>query len=147
MRVYGVDPFRSDYRPKEADRCSASENWFRYVVALAQTSLTVIRLRASLKGELVLESPVAAKSYALLKRGVLKGLSIGYDDVKSKVVNGVRRLSELKLWEISLVTFPMNPDGQVTAVKSEEDFAREMRAFCDLLQKCRIGFGSWRTPD
>src|SRR5947209_6087057 len=31
------------------------------------------------KGDLVLESPVAAKAYALLKKGVLKGLSIGYD--------------------------------------------------------------------
>jgi HK97 family phage prohead protease len=93
------------------------------------------------KGELVLESPVAAKAYALLKRGVLKGLSIGYDSVKSRMVDNVRRLSELKLFEISLVTFPMNESALVSGVKSEEDFAREMRAFCDLLEKCRLGFG------
>ena len=30
-----ADPFRSDYRQKEADRCSVSGNWLQYVVWLA----------------------------------------------------------------------------------------------------------------
>jgi Escherichia/Staphylococcus phage prohead protease len=92
------------------------------------------------KGELALESPVAQKAYGLLKRGVLKGLSIGYDDVKSKVVNGVRRIGEMKLWEVSLVTFGMNPLAQVTGVKSLEDVGGEIRAFRELLCECRKGF-------
>jgi HK97 family phage prohead protease len=94
------------------------------------------------KGELALESPVAQKAYGLLKRGVLRGLSIGYDDIKSKMVDGVRRLSELKLWEISLVTFPMNPAAQVTAVKGVEDVARDIQTFRELLTECRKGLRS-----
>ena len=35
-----ANPFRSDYRPEETDRCCASGNWYRYVVGLVQTSLT-----------------------------------------------------------------------------------------------------------
>jgi HK97 family phage prohead protease len=92
------------------------------------------------KSRLVLESPTAQKAYGLLKAGVLKGLSIGYDPVKSRVVDGVRRLSELKLYEISLVTFPMNESATVSSVKSE-DFDRELRAFQELLASCRKSFG------
>ena len=77
----------------------------RYRIGLGKLSDS--REGLVVKGELVLESPVAAKAYALLKRGVLKGLSIGYDSVKSRMVDNVRRLSELKLFEISLVTFPI----------------------------------------
>ena len=93
------------------------------------------------QGQLVLESPVAAKAYALMKARVLRGLSIGYDDVKSKIVDGVRRLSEIKLWEISLVTFPMNPGAQITGVKTAEDFSAELRQFRTLLADCRKSFG------
>jgi HK97 family phage prohead protease len=91
------------------------------------------------KGELALESPVAQKAYGLLKRGVLKGLSIGYDDVKSKVVGGVRRIAEMKLWEVSLVTFGMNPLAQVTGVKSLEGISEEIRLFRELLRKGFVG--------
>jgi phage head maturation protease len=71
---------------------------------------------------------------------VLKGLSIGYDSVKDKVENGVRRLSELKLWEISLVTFPMNPVAQVTGVKNFEDIGEEIRTFRGVVAECRKSF-------
>ena len=79
-------------------------------------------------GELALESPVAQKAYGLLKRGVLKGLSIGYDTIKAQAGEGARRLSELKLWEISLVTFPMNEMAMVTGVKSI-DYGRRSASF------------------
>ena len=84
------------------------------------------------KGELVLEADGAKSAYALLKKGVIRGLSIGYDTMKSTMDGGVRKLSELKLWEISLTAFPMNPDAMVTAVKSEHDAeAEQIRAFRD----------------
>jgi HK97 family phage prohead protease len=94
------------------------------------------------KGELALESPVAQKAYGLLKKGVLRGLSIGYDSVKSRVVDGVRRLSEMKLWEVSLVTFPMNERALVGGVKSLEDVSEQLREFRETLAACRKGFGS-----
>lgn len=70
-----------------------------------------------IEGELVLESPVAQKAYSLLKKRVLKGLSIGYETVEEKMVGTVRHLTELKLWEVSLVTFPMNELALVSGVK------------------------------
>lgn len=71
-------------------------------------------------GQLVLESPVAVKARALMRQGAVKGLSIGYDPVVSEYdrENDVRRLKELKLWETSIVTFPMNPMAQITGVKA-----------------------------
>jgi HK97 family phage prohead protease len=89
------------------------------------------------KGELVLEADGATSAYALLKKGVIKGLSIGYDTVKSVMDNGVRKLSELKLWEISLTAFPMNPEAMVTSVKSGAD---EITQFRRLLEDCRKSF-------
>ena len=89
------------------------------------------------KGELVVEVPEPKSAYALLRRGVIRGLSIGYDTVKSVMDGGVRKLTELKLWEISVVTFPMNPEAMVTSVKSEAD---QIAAFRRVLAECRKGF-------
>ena len=72
-------------------------------------------------GELVLESEKAREAYALMKKKIIKGLSIGYDSVKSYAKDGARYLQEIRLWEISLVTFPANPEAQVVAVKSAEE--------------------------
>lgn len=81
------------------------------------------------RGELALDLPTARKAHTLLKKGIVKGMSIGYETVKGPMENGVRRLKEIKLWEGSLVTFPMNPKAQVTSVKSDEDFAVALREF------------------
>lgn len=89
------------------------------------------------KGELVLEVPEAKSAYALLRKGVIRGLSIGYDTIKSVMDGGVRKLTELKLWEISVVTFPMNPEAVVTSVKSEAD---QIAAFRRVLAECRKSF-------
>jgi uncharacterized protein len=85
------------------------------------------------RGELVLEADGSRSAYALLKKGVIKGLSIGYDSLKSHMDNGVRKLTELKLWEISLTPFPMNPEAMITSVKSED----EIRQFRVLLADCK----------
>lgn len=74
-------------------------------------------------GNLVMQSPTAQKAYALMKAGVLKGLSIGYDTIVSEYdrENDIRRLKELRLWEVSTVTFPMNPRAQITDIKCIAD--------------------------
>ena len=45
---------------------------------------------------------------------------LGHKTVKGRrdAKTGVRRLSEIDLWEISVVTFPMLPDARVTSVKA-----------------------------
>ena len=83
------------------------------------------------QGRLLLEDETAMKAYRLLKGRIIKGLSIGYDAVKEGVENGVRLLKELRLWEGSVVTFPMNPlaliDG-IKAMEQKDDFATELSA-------------------
>ena len=71
-------------------------------------------------GQLNLEVQRGAECYALLKQGAIKGLSFGYDVVRSSPgTNGAyRNLEELKLYEISPVTFPMHLDAGVDRVKA-----------------------------
>ena len=64
---------------------------------------------------------------ALLKDGAIYEMSIGYDAVKggtdySKDASGatVRNLREIKLFEVSLVTFPANEMATVTALKEQQ---------------------------
>ncbi|MEI4486599.1 HK97 family phage prohead protease [Frigidibacter sp. MR17.14] len=52
---------------------------------------------------------------ALVKAGALDGLSIGYRTVASTAEGRGRRLVEIDLWEISLVTFPMLGEARVAA--------------------------------
>jgi HK97 family phage prohead protease len=74
-------------------------------------------------GELVMQISKAQEAYALMKRGVLKGLSIGFDVVRDTVSNGIRHLHELKLYEVSVVTFPMNEMASISSVKSDDSLA------------------------
>lgn len=71
------------------------------------------------------DTPRGVEAYTLLKmdpRPAINGLSIGYRVVNStpgmKPEDPDRTLTEIKLIEISLVTFPANPKARVTDVKS-----------------------------
>lgn len=91
-----------------------------------------------IEGQLVLSVGKAKEAYDLLRARVLRGLSIGYDTVKSDVANGARRLLELKLFEVSLVTVPMNELAQVSAVKANEpDLEPQIRQFQEILLAAR----------
>lgn len=59
---------------------------------------------------------------ALLRDGVIHELSIGYDVVKHANEGSVRKLRQIKLWEVSLVTWAMNPLALVTSVKGATPF-------------------------
>lgn len=58
----------------------------------------------------------------LMRAGALDGLSIGYRTVRGRTdaKSGLRKLLEVDLWEISVVTFPMLPEARVEAVKSRD---------------------------
>jgi HK97 family phage prohead protease len=62
----------------------------------------------------------AREKYALLKQGAIKSLSFGYKAVKVMWEKDVRRLKEIKLFEIALVPFGMNPLATISAVKSHD---------------------------
>lgn len=68
------------------------------------------------KGRILTEVDKGREAAALLAAGAIDGLSIGYRTVRAeRDGKGQRMLSELELWEVSLVTFPMLPEARVTA--------------------------------
>ncbi len=71
------------------------------------------------RGRLNLAVGRARETLALLRDGAVDGLSIGYRTRKAikDARSGVRRLVELDLVEISIVTFPMLPQARISAVK------------------------------
>ena len=58
-------------------------------------------------------------AYILLKDGALDSMSIGYvPDDQEFSDDGIRKLKSVHLYEISLVTIPMNEEALITAVKA-----------------------------
>jgi len=72
------------------------------------------------KGQINTEVARGREILALMRTGALDGLSIGFraQEGRRNSKTGVRRLIEVDLWEISIVTFPMLPGARVTHVKS-----------------------------
>jgi HK97 family phage prohead protease len=112
----------------------------------------------SVAGELVLDDPIARKAYAHLKAKSVRAMSIGFDVLEGGakyLADGVRQLSNLKLWEVSVVTFGMNPLARVAGVKSALD-CRSIREFEDLArdalvlprrQAKRLAAAAWPSLD
>ena len=72
----------------------------------------------------------------LLKDGVLNELSIGYDPVIYDYDNdGIRHLRELKLWEVSVVTWAMNPEATINSYKSMQETAERAEELRKELQR------------
>ncbi len=56
----------------------------------------------------------------LMNEGAIDGLSIGFKTIRSRKNkhSGIRTILEAQLWEISIVTFPMQNNARVEAIKS-----------------------------
>jgi HK97 family phage prohead protease len=76
-----------------------------------------------LSGHINLNTVRGREAHALLKQGALNGLSIGFvtEEGGAEVDRrtGLRKLTALDLWEVSIVTFPSNRSARVTGVKSQ----------------------------
>ena len=71
------------------------------------------------RGQYDMDIPEGRRAYSASKKGYLRGLSIGYDTIKSVYdTKRDRHLLEVRLWEGSPVTFPANVEAQITNVKS-----------------------------
>ena len=78
------------------------------------------------KGRLLPEIEQAREAAALIAAGAIDGLSIGYRTISAeRDGKGRRLLSEVELWEVSLVTFPMLAEAKVGR---KSDGALEMAA-------------------
>lgn len=92
------------------------------------------------EGRVNMKDPFAVGRLNLAKmaieNGAKMGISIGYGTVKSepdKQMPQVRRLKELKLYEWSLVVFPMNTAAMVTAAKAWDLVQRSSNALEDIV--------------
>lgn len=70
------------------------------------------------KGRILRQISKGAEAHELLKAGAIDGLSIGYRTVKGMDRQGRRVIMQADLWEVSLVTFPMNEMARIDSVKS-----------------------------
>lgn len=92
------------------------------------------------RGRILADVARGREAAALVAAGAIDGLSIGYRTVMSdKDGKGRRRLHEVDLWEVSLVTFPMLPQARV-GTKSHDalqagltQMVAELRAACRAL--------------
>ena len=89
------------------------------------------------KGRLLPDVAKSKEAATLLGAGAIDGLSIGYRTVKAaKNSEGQRLLTELDLWEVSLVTFPMLPEARVGA-KGDAPVDTLMREIADAFSDAR----------
>jgi len=78
------------------------------------------------EGRLALRTQKGAEAYELLKLGALTGLSIGYRVVTSQIdaKRKARVLTDVDLFEVSLVTFPANEAARVRDVKKRASVSK-----------------------
>ncbi len=71
------------------------------------------------RGRLIPDVMRARELLSLVRNGAIDGLSIGFRTVQGRVDprTRVRRLYQVDLWEISIVTFPLLAGARVHAVK------------------------------
>ncbi|PQO22368.1 HK97 family phage prohead protease [Rhodobacteraceae bacterium WD3A24] len=74
------------------------------------------------RGRLLTEVARGRETAALIGAGAIDGLSIGYRTRRAeRAPEGGRKLVELELWEVSLVTFPMLPDATLGGARKETE--------------------------
>jgi HK97 family phage prohead protease len=75
-----------------------------------------------IQGKLSLGVQRAREILALMKDEVITELSIGYDTISEAWDKGIRHLKEIRLWDVSPVTFAANPEAVIVGVKGATTF-------------------------
>lgn len=71
------------------------------------------------EGRITMKTMAGRETYALIEDGIISQMSIGYDVIKDYFDDdGTRHLAEIRLWEVSPVTFPANELAIIDAIKS-----------------------------
>jgi len=76
----------------------------------------------------ILDTTLGEDAYKLAKAGAIDSMSIGFSTQKYVVdrENNTRVIQAVKLWEVSLVTFPANEMARIMGVKSKPATEREL---------------------
>ena len=156
--VYDVEDLGGDIIEKGAFTKTLAENPIVPILwqhdqseVIGQGELVESGKKINISGRLDMEDPLAKKAYRKMKAKLIKGLSIGFQAIKSTwqdieengVMRSIRRISEVKLWEVSVVTFPMLPQAQVQRIKSaDEDVMARVRELDKKLQALEAARGT-----
>lgn len=98
------------------------------------SSIEVRRDGLTVKGKLNLAIAKAQEVRSLLQAGDVSGLSVGFSTIKDeRRSNGVRRITEARLHEISIVAFPSVPGSGVTSVRTGQ-----APALASFVNSCRM---------
>jgi HK97 family phage prohead protease len=84
-------------------------------------------------------TPLGDEVHTLLKMDAVSGLSIGYRTLDQDFdKDGNRLIKEAELWEVSVVSLPMNPLAQITHVKTRlsemGEYVPSIREFENILR-------------
>ena len=100
-------------------------HWYHDVrVPVGEVTLKEDSIGLKTTGKLLIDDIVKARElYATMKKTetVARQLSIGYDAVKKEFDRDIRVLKEIKLYEVSVVTFGMDQEASITDVKKEDE--------------------------
>lgn len=77
-------------------------------------------------GRIAVNTTLGKDVAELAAMGAIDGLSIGFKTGRDEVKGGVRHIQKADLWEVSVVTFPMNPEARIDAVKAAGMTEREL---------------------
>lgn len=80
-----------------------------------------------LKGRLALSTQKGREAHELIKMGAINGLSIGYRVKRDSYQGGtkIRTIEKADLYEVSIVTMPMNEQARIDAVKAADMSTRD----------------------
>jgi len=92
-----------------------------------------------IKAKLSLGVQRARETLALMKDGVITKMSIGYQTIKEKTIDGIRHLQEIKLYDVSPVVFAANTEAVITGVKEIE----RTFAFADQAEAALAAVTGW----
>jgi HK97 family phage prohead protease len=94
-----------------------------------------------IKGRILETVTQGADAIKLAKAGIVKGLSIGYRTVKNQwdAERKANKLLEVKLYEVSLVTFPANELASLTAIKSESLEDEAIQTVTEITREIKAG--------
>jgi HK97 family phage prohead protease len=100
--------------------------------------LTETRTGLAVEGDINLDVQQGREARSLVKQGAVKGLSIGYIPKDFEFEDEVRVLKRVDLVEVSLATFPMNPEARVSGVKhaTRRELEQSLKYEYGLSQRC-----------
>ena len=137
--VYGVEDAYGDIIEKGAFTKTLQENpeipllWQHDdSEVIGKGTVTEQGGKIMISAQLDMDDSLAQKAYRKIKNKLVKGLSVGFQSIKRTFgeENGkyIRRIQELKLMEVSIVTFPALAQAQITSVKQRDELTERLIA-------------------